>query len=102
MNFWEWAQYTIWDIKGRLGDTDAASHADSLWTVTHATSGTDKQINDVINAEKIKHTGILGVLDTFGTNLVNVIKNLPFILLAFGLIIALIYLWPLLNRKKSA
>lgn len=99
MNFWEWLQYTAWDISGRLGDKDAASHAQALWDVTHATSGMDKQINDAINAYKIKHTGILGVLDTFGTNFVNVFKNLPWIVVGIGVIIVLVMVFPYIKKK---
>lgn len=105
MNFWEWVKYIDWKIESKLGLTPSArqsaeSHAQSLWDVTHATGGMDKQINDTVNAFKIKHTGILGVLDTFGKNLVNVIKNLPYIVLAVALLILFVYLMPYLKKDK--
>ena len=100
MNFWESLQYASWKIQAFFGNKDAGIHADSLKTVTSATSGMDKQINDTINAYKIKHTGILGDLQTFGNNLVNAIKALPWIIVAVGAVLLFIYLYPLAKRSK--
>lgn len=103
MNFWEWVKYIDWKIEAQLGLTEAArisaaSHAESLYAVTHPTNAQDKAINDTINSYKIKHTGILGVLDNIGSQITFIVKNLPVIIV---LVLLVIYVLPLFLRNKA-
>lgn len=82
MNLGEWIQYTIWDIKGRFGDKDAASHAQALWEVTHGTTATDRDIQERVESasKNFKHTGFLGVLDSVGDTVRGFAKGVTSIL----------------------
>jgi hypothetical protein len=110
MNFWEWLQYNAWKVKAALGDTDAASHAAALWSVTHPTTAEDTWINETVNAGDIKFTGFVGFLDDLGNNvksfgsniwkaLNGLIKNLPLIIILA--LVAVIAFYGIPKLKKS-
>lgn len=106
MNFWEWVKYIDWKVESVFGLTEAdrvsaASHAESLYAVTHPTNAQDRAINDAINSYKIKHTGILGVLDNIGDQITFIVKNLPLFIVLIVLIVLFIYVLPLFIKNKS-
>lgn len=117
MNIWEWFTYVGYKIDSVVSTdpqkrADAEAHAESLWTVTHATQGMDKQINEAINAEYIDFTGIAGFaqdiangVKTLGRNVwtgINgLFKNLPLIVVLIVVGIGIFYLYPILSKKKA-
>ena len=114
MNFWEWTKYIGWKVDSIFDPDhqkriDAASHADSLWQVTHPTNDVDTWINDTVNAGDVHFTGFVGVLDDVGrgvkglfksvwTTLNSLIKELP-ILLPLAMVLLVLYLIMPLIRK---
>ena len=115
MKLWEWVQYTVWDIRGRLGDEDAAAHAQALWEVTHSTDPKDTEINlavdsqvvagpriwifsDLLDAVKGAGEGVGGLFKGLGNLAKFLGRNIIGVLIAAALLMGL---WYILVLKKT-
>lgn len=88
MKFWEWVQYTVWDVRGRLGDADADAHAQALWDVTHSEDPGDREINRIVDSQIVTGPRIPFFSDLADTLMATikgvggVAKLLPYIVVA--------------------
>lgn len=110
MSFGEWLQRSIWKVQAFFGDKDAAIHVESLDAVNSQKTEVDRIIYQTVEQEKIKHTGLLGVMDAVGdtvrgftkgvTNILGFsLKNIQWIIL---LIVVGYFGWLFVNIKKGA
>lgn len=53
MGFWESFQWSLWKIQAFFGDEDAAVHAASLQEVVLGTTEIDREINRIVDSEKV-------------------------------------------------
>ena len=87
MGFWERVQWAAWKVKAFFGDEDAAIHATSLAEVVEGRTKVDREINVIVDSQKVLGPRIpifSDLADTFASlikGLGGVFKNLPIFIL---------------------
>lgn len=105
MNFWERVQWGVWKVQAFFGDEDAAIHADSLNEVVEGKTAVDREINTIVNSEKVEgpripiFSDLKDALEGALAGIGGVLKNLPYFLLV-ALVFIGIYL-VLMGRKGA-
>lgn len=105
MSFMERVQWGIWKVQAFFGNEDAGIHADSLNEVVEGKTAIDREINVIVDSQKVEgpripifsdlKDALIGAIGGIG----GVLKNLPYFLLV-ALVFVGIYL-VLMGRKGA-